>query len=58
MVKNLQKYLRISATGFDPRASDTQQIGSLLVAQSSESNQLAVSFATSASFESVWAAIP
>ena len=53
MVKNLQKYLRISATGFDPRASDTQQIGSLLVAQSSESNQLAVSFATSASFESV-----
>ena len=58
MVKNLQKYLRIPATGFDPRASGTQQIDSLLVAQASELNQFAESFAASASFESVWAAIP
>jgi hypothetical protein len=53
MVKNLQKYLRIPATGFDPRASGTQQIDSLLVAQASELNQFAESFAANASFESV-----
>lgn len=58
MVKNLQKYLRIPATGFDPRASGTQQIDFLLVAQASELNQFAESFEASASFESVWAAIP